>query len=28
LLETNDRYLEELKTYLLNRIELDSQYII
>jgi len=27
LLETKDRYLEELKKYLLNRIELESQYI-
>jgi outer membrane protein TolC len=27
LLETKDRYLEELKQYLLNRIELESQYI-
>jgi outer membrane protein TolC len=27
LLETRDRYLEELKTYLLNRIDLESQYL-
>jgi outer membrane protein TolC len=27
LLETKDRYLEELKKYLLSRIELESQYI-
>ena len=27
LLETKDRYLEELKKYLLNRIELESQYL-
>ena len=27
LLETKDRYLEELKKYLLDRIELESQYI-
>jgi outer membrane protein TolC len=27
LLETRDRYFEELKKYLLNRIELDSQYL-
>jgi len=27
LLETKDRYLEELKAYLLNRIELESQYL-
>ncbi len=28
LLETKDRYLEELKKYLVNRIDLDSQYLI
>ena len=27
LAETRNRYLEELKTYLLNRIELESQYL-
>ena len=27
LLETRDTYLEELKKYLLNRIELESQYL-